>query len=107
MYKRQAQENIYSKTLTYALFQLWEVKHLEQQEPIPLFFFLKNLMRDVYKRQVFPKQGKMEQVTAGCSSKMVVKIGVVNDFPEMWLTESLSSCIILYKKWVLLLSTTI
>ena len=32
---------------------------------------------------------------------------VFNDFPEMWLTESLSSCIILYKKWVLLLSTTI
>ena len=32
---------------------------------------------------------------------------VLNDFPEMWLTESLSSCIILYKKWVLLLSTTI
>ena len=25
----------------------------------------------------FPKQGKMEQVTAGCSSKMVVKIGAV------------------------------
>ena len=26
--------------------------------------------------QGIPKQGKMEQVTAGCSSKMVVKIGV-------------------------------
>ena len=25
----------------------------------------------------FPKQGKIEQVTAGCSSKMVVKIGPV------------------------------
>lgn len=28
----------------------------------------------VYSVTVFPKQGKMEQVTAGCSSKMVVKI---------------------------------
>ena len=31
----------------------------------------------VYSVTDFPKQGKMEQVTAGCSSKMVVKIGVV------------------------------
>ena len=30
----------------------------------------------IYSVTVFPKQGKMEQVTAGCSSKMVVKIGV-------------------------------
>ena len=28
----------------------------------------------LYSVTVFPKQGKMEQVTAGCSSKMVVKI---------------------------------
>ena len=31
----------------------------------------------IYSVTDFPKQGKMEQVTAGCSSKMVVKIGVV------------------------------
>ena len=31
----------------------------------------------LYSVTVFPKQGKMEQVTAGCSSKMVVKIGAV------------------------------
>ena len=29
---------------------------------------------NLYSVTVFPKQGKMEQVTAGCSSKMVVKI---------------------------------
>ena len=27
----------------------------------------------IYSVTVFPKQGKMEQVTAGCSNKMVVK----------------------------------
>ena len=31
----------------------------------------------IYSVTDFPKQGKMEQDTAGCSSKMVVKIGVV------------------------------
>ena len=31
----------------------------------------------IYSVTDFPKQGKMEQVTAGCSSKMVVKIEVV------------------------------
>ena len=30
----------------------------------------------VYSVTVFPKQGKMEQVTTDCSSKMIVKIGM-------------------------------
>ena len=30
----------------------------------------------IYSVTDFPKQGKIEQVTAGCSSKMVVKIGM-------------------------------
>ena len=48
--------------------------------PAPICSDLSRLFsrcNSVYSVTVFPKQGKMEQVTAGCSSKMVVKIGVV------------------------------
>nr|DAG09578.1 MAG TPA: hypothetical protein [Caudoviricetes sp.]DAO28368.1 MAG TPA: hypothetical protein [Caudoviricetes sp.] len=47
--------------------------------PAPICSDLSRLFlgcNSIYSVTVFPKQGKMEQVTAGCSSKMVVKIGV-------------------------------
>ena len=45
--------------------------------PAPICSDLSRLFlgcNSIYSVTVFPKQGKMEQVTAGCSSKMVVKI---------------------------------
>ena len=39
-------------------------------------FHLFSRCNSIYSVTDFPKQGKMEQVTASCSSKMVVKIGV-------------------------------
>ncbi len=53
------------------------------------------------KVQLQEKSEKYLLISNVCFLKYVF---VLNDFPEMWLTESLSSCIILYKKWVLLLN---
>ena len=47
--------------------------------PAPICSSLSRLFsgcNSLYSVTDFPKQGKMEQVTAGCSSKMVVKIGM-------------------------------
>lgn len=48
--------------------------------PAPICSNLSRLFsgcNNLYSVTDFPKQGKMEQVTADCSSKMVVKIGAV------------------------------
>lgn len=47
--------------------------------PAPICSDLTHLFsgcNSIYSITDFPKQGKMEQVTADCSSKMVVKIGM-------------------------------